>query len=261
MKQRGEVPDDAVFINGNSGDFISGNHIHPSLLESRPDLTWPARKERVFDAYLDKHFSLWRDLRTPDNDRRVRNRAAAALDEALTGPVPAAADHGLYEFLECQERQAKFVISGQRVYEFFGHAWRLPLWDKDYLDFWRVLPLSAKTHQRLYRTMLIEANWGGVWDTIPINAKSISPAWIRPLRALAKIACAPLGENVWRGTEKHVFAYWTDLLSTYAAVPYRRLLFDRRGFRNAIALRCEAYLASKGLGWDGRPEPGHACGS
>jgi asparagine synthase (glutamine-hydrolysing) len=261
LKARGEVPDDAVFINGNSGDFISGNHIHASLLEPRPDLTWSARKGRVLDAYLDKHFSLWRDLRTPDNDRHVRDHAAAALDEALTGPVPADADHGLYEFLECQERQAKFVISGQRVYEFFGHAWRLPLWDKDYLDFWRVTPLSAKAHQRLYRAMLIEANWGGVWDTIPINVKSISPAWVRPLRALAKIACAPLGKNAWRLTEKRVFAYWTDLLSTYAAVPYRRLLFDRRGFRNAIALRCEAYLASKGLGWDGRPEPGHACGS
>lgn len=255
LTDKREVPRDAVFINGNSGDFISGNHIHPQLLQPRSDLSWPERRDRVLDAYVDKHFNLWEDLRTPDNDRRIRARAAAALAEALPGAVASEADHGLYEFLECQERQAKFVVSGQRVYEFFGHAWRLPLWDNDYLDFWRPLPLSAKAHQRLYRSMLMDANWGGVWQEIPVNAKYVSPGWVRPLRSVAKLACAPFGESAWHRVEKRVFVYWTDLLSTYAVVPYRRLVFDRRGFRNAIALRCEAYLASKGLGRDGRPEP------
>lgn len=52
---------------------------------------------------------------------------------------------------------------------------------------------------------------------------------------------------------RRVFAYLNDPLSTYAAVPYRRVLFDRRGFRNAIALRSELYLADKGLGPDEQP--------
>lgn len=249
LKRAGKVPAEAIFINGNSGDFISGNHIHSALHQPQPRLSWQERVERVIAAYIDKHFSLWRDLRHPANDGRIRARAHAALAEHLSGPVPPEADHGLYEFLECQERQAKFVISGQRVYEYFGHAWRLPLWDNDYLDFWRPLPLRAKAGQRLYRQTLEAADWGGVWRNIPVNAKFVSPAWVRPLRNLAKLACAPLGERVWRQVEKRMFVYWTDLLSTYAAAPYRRLLFDRRGFRNAIAIRSEAYLAEKALGW------------
>ena len=39
-------------------------------------------------------------------------------------------DFGLYEFSEFKNRQTKYVITVQRVYEFFGYEWRLPLWDK-----------------------------------------------------------------------------------------------------------------------------------
>ena len=28
------------------------------------------------------------------------------------------------------DRQSKYVINGQRIYEYYGYEWRLPLWDK-----------------------------------------------------------------------------------------------------------------------------------
>lgn len=254
LKARGLVPADAVFINGNSGDFISGGHVPAELQTPRADLDWPARLEHLLGAQIKKHFSLWRDLRTPANDARLRARLMALVAEApLPEHLEPEADHGLYEHLECQERQAKFVVGGQRVYEFQGYDWRLPLWDVAYLDFWEGVPLEMKAGQKLYRDMLMEADWGGVWSDI-WPPRTVSPAWIRPLRAAAKLACVPFGAGVWRQVDRRVFAYWTDLLSTYAvAGPWRRLLFDRRGFRNAVAVRCESYLLAKGLGVDGRP--------
>lgn len=254
LRAKGIIPSAAVFVNGNSGDFISGNHIPKSLWPIRADLSSEVRRRRVLKAQVDKHFSLWRDLRTPAHDAALLDRMAALCAEAVPADIPAEADHAVYEHLECQERQSKFVISGQRVYEFFGHPWRLPLWDVEYLDFWEGIPLELKAGQQLYRDMLMEADWGGVWSDI-WPPKRISPAWVRPIRGAAKLALAPFGQAAWHDAEKRLFVYWTDLLSTYAAAaPWSRLLFDRRGFRNAIAIRCEAYLRAKGLAEDGSGE-------
>ena len=252
LRERGVVPEGAAVVNGNSGDFITGGHIVAELRKPRPDLDPDARRRRVLDAQLDKHFSLWDDLRTPENDELVRARLDRLLAEQLDGMPAPEADHGLYEFLECHARQGNFVVTGQRVYEHLGLAWRLPLWERDYLDFWRPVPLAFKAGQKLYRSFLGKSNWGGVWGRLDYP-RTVRPRWAAVTRSVAKGAAAPFGQSAWRALDKRLFAYWTDILSTYATVPYRRVLLDRRGFRNAVSLRCEAYLAGHGRGIDGHP--------
>lgn len=247
LKTRGFVPGDAVIANGNSGDYITGNHIHPSLLSPRPDLSPKAREERILEALLDKHFHLWEVLDTAGNRTRIVALLRASWSEAGAELGSPETDHGLYEYAEFQDRQCKYVITGQRIYEFFGHDWRLPLWDNDYLDFWQGVPLSAKAGQRLYANMLASCDWGGVWHDIPVNAKTVRPAWLRPIRFAAKLAHAPLGRAAWRRFERRYLAYWMDNLGNYAVVPYARVFRDRRGARNAIAWLAERYLAAHGL--------------
>ena len=55
--------------------------------------------------------------------------------------------HRFYEFLEFQGRQTKYVINGQRVYEYFGYDWILPMWDDNYVKFWSAIPLEYKVSQ------------------------------------------------------------------------------------------------------------------
>ena len=50
-----------------------------------------------------------------------------------------------------------------RVYEYFGFDWSLPLWDKDYIEFWRSVNRKFKDNQNLYENVLIRQNFGGVW--------------------------------------------------------------------------------------------------
>ncbi len=251
----GYLPADAIIINGNSGDYITGLHIPPALRRPRGDLDEPARRALLVDAMIDKHFHLWDSLATPANRRRI----AARLEQELTELPPEAllptGLHGAHEWLELRDRQSKYVIARQRIYEFLGLDWRLPLWDDAYLDFWQSVPLSQKAGQRLYREMAEQANWGGVWQGSQWQFPSrVEPAWIRGPRQLLRLAHAPLGKDRWHRFERRYLSYWMDVFAWQAIMPYRQVIADTRGARHLVAWHTQAYLQSKGLTYAGAPD-------
>lgn len=248
LTAQGIAAGDAVVVNGQAGDFIAGNHIPPALFA--PDGPAEARRARLLVALVAKHYRLWQSLTGEAALARIRARLGAEID-ALGGlPDDPAGDHGIYEYCEFQDRQSKYVLNGQRHYEFFGFDWRLPLWDRDYMDFWAAAPLSAKRHQSLYREVLMRDDWGGVWQDIPVNAKTIQPPWIRPIRWAAKALHAPLGRPRWHAFERRYLQYWMSNTCTYAKWPWREVVADGRGHWNPISFHVAAYLASHGWGFD-----------
>jgi asparagine synthase (glutamine-hydrolysing) len=247
LKAQGYVPADAVFANGNTGDYISGMHIPKALSRPPAAMTVAARKARILDALTEKHFALWQFLRTPENLGRIQSLLWQSIERAGGALEDPAADHGLYEYAEFQNRQCKYVITGQRTYEFLGHEWRLPLWDNAYLRFWEGASLSEKAGQGLYDRTLHAANWGGAWQGVPVNRKTIRPRWLIPLRLAAKLAHVPLGRERWHRFERRYFQYWMDLTCNSAAVPYRRVATDRRGARHVLAWLAELYLERHAL--------------
>jgi asparagine synthase (glutamine-hydrolysing) len=239
-----------VIVNGNSGDYITGNHVPETMWLPAEGLSDDARWQRIIDALLKKHFSLWRSLAMPENNTRIttllRNsiaRAGGALGDPET-------DHGLYEYAEFQDRQCRYVITGQRIYEFLGHDWRLPLWDNDYLRFWEGVPLAEKAGQGLYARMLANANWGGVWRDVPVNRKTVRPLSMVPVRLAAKLLHAPLGRERWHHFERRYLQYWMDATCNSACVPYANVRRDTRGARHHIAWLAELYLARHGVALD-----------
>lgn len=250
LKASGYVPDDAVIVNGNSGDYISGNHVPETMAKPGAGLDDEARWQRIIDALLKKHFSLWRSLATKKNNARIGallRKSIARAGGMLGDPET---DHGLYEYAEFQDRQCRYVITGQRIYEFLGHDWRLPLWDNDYLRFWERVPLAQKAGQDLYARMLTNANWGGVWQDVPVNRKTVRPLSIIPVRLAAKALHAPLGRERWHRFERRYLQYWMDATCNSACVLYRRVLRDTRGARHHIAWLAELYLARHGVALD-----------
>lgn len=253
LKADGFIPPDAVLCNGNSGDYISGAHIVPEMRAVAKGLPDEQRLQRIVGALFKKHFGLWTTLQTAANRTGIERQLLASLaraDATLGSPEH---DYGLYEYAEFQDRQCRYVITGQRIYEYLGHEWRLPLWDKVYLDFFEAVPLAGKVDQRLYADMLTGENWGGVWRDVPVNAKTVRPHWIRPLRFLAKTAHASLGRDAWHRFERRYFQYWMEGGAHSAIKPYRTAARDHRGARNSIAWMTEAYLNSHGLTYDGQP--------
>jgi asparagine synthase (glutamine-hydrolysing) len=249
----GFLTPETIVVNGQSGDFITGNHVPAALRDPPGRAGAEERGARIVDALIAKHFKQWGALSTAANLARIRRLLAREIEAVGGLPDDPAGDHGLYEWCEFQDRQSKYVVNGQRAYEHFGLDWRLPLWDDAYLEFWARAPLEAKAGQSLYREMLAAANFGDVWRTIPINRKPVRPRWLIAPRLLCKALHAPLGPARWHRFERRAFGYWMNPLCSGALVSYRRALLDRRGPRGAVAWHIEAYLGAKGLALDGTP--------
>ncbi len=152
-------PGETILINGQSGDFTSGGHLTGKHLDPLdPERSYPLKL--IVNAIMTKHFSQ-RTRSGADNlhiDAKIREKLGVK-DGQYTGQELAQ----LYETWESDERQAKYVVNGQRSYDFLGLGWRLPLWDKELFDFWRSVPYHYKLHQRLYRTYLDRHNFMGLF--------------------------------------------------------------------------------------------------
>jgi len=251
----GYLPHDAVIINGQSGDYLTGNHVPAALWsDPGPAMDKSARWNRILDASVAKHFSLWRHLLTGGHVERIKRLLRAEI-EAWGGAISEAnLDFALYEQSEYDNRQTHYVVQGQRAYDYLGFDWRLPLWDSALVKFFESVPLAAKRQQRLYRNTLQRLNWGGVWR-LPVNRTWVTPAWLRPVRLAVKFAVAPLGREIWHDLERRWFAWHMNTTCSYAIVAAGTVRRDRRGFRNAFSWHVEDYLVKKGILLDDLVEP------
>ena len=250
LKEFGHLNKRTVFINGQSGDFITGNHIPGTLLDG--DRIDQERMDVIIAALIEKHYKIWSSLKSEPFVRQIEGLLEREIDGLGGLPEEAMEDFGLYEHLEFVNRQSKYVIGSVRTYEYFGHEWRLPLWDVEYLDYWENAPLSAKAHQSLYKEALVESNWGGVWRDIDVNPNRISPRWIIPVRFFFKVVFALFGRAAWHRFERRYLDYFMATTCSYAPWPYFDVVRDKRQPFNALAFYIESYLQRKGLSWDGQ---------
>ena len=66
----------------------------------------------------------------------------------------------IYEIWEYHERQVKFIIQGQRIYDYFDF-WYLPFWDAAVVRFWSEMPIELRKNQYLYKDYLRKGNFAG----------------------------------------------------------------------------------------------------
>ncbi len=243
------IDNDAIFVNGNTGDFISGGHINPTLNDNNKieNANSKFRKENILSQLVEKHFSLWGCLKSRKNIDQIKNNLWIEIVKGCGGLLDKNEDHLLYEYSEFIDRQSKYVIAGQRAYEYYGYNWRLPLWDDEYILFWQKIPLEHKLKQKLYLEILKTNNYGNVWgDDIPINKKTIVPKWIIPLRFFCKIPFALFGnegKKAWKQFDMNFFYYFRDITHMMDTQNYIRIIkdiFKRPSFH--VAWQAKDYL-------------------
>ena len=232
LKDLNWIDNDAVFINGNSGDFITGGHINKNIKDNKEinSASIKLRKENILNQLIEKHFSLWGYLKTEQNIHQIKKNLWNEITKSCNDLMSQDKDHLFYEYSEFIDRQSKYVITGQRTYEYYGHHWRLPLWDDEYLFFWQQVPLDFKLKQKLYLEMLKTNNYGNVWgDDIPLNKKTIVPKWIIPLRFICKIPFGFFGKEgkkSWKQFDMSFFYYFRDVTHMMDTINYIRIIKD-----------------------------------
>ena len=244
LKKNNLIPKNSIFVNGQTGDFISGNHVPKIEYKNKKNI-----KDLIINNYINKHYNMWNKLFV--NNKEYLLKSIAEKVNKLNCQFDFENFHRIYEILEFEDRQVKYVINGQRLYEFFGYEWRLPLWDSLYLNFWEKVPLKYKLDQKLYKETIIETNWGNVWKDIPINPKNSFPLWLESIRFICKIFFLTKKKSHWHSFEKKYLDYFMTKMCGYAQWSYFKIISDNRRFRNSLSWEIEKYLNKKEIWWDG----------
>ncbi len=143
LLEREQIPSDAIIVPGHSGGWSQGADL-PLVLADREELT----QRELLDLILREHYDLWHcanDQRHKLFGARVQNYLK--LPETIQTPIAAS----LYGQWDWRQRQSKLYVNSLRIYDFFGMDWRMPLWDREYIDFWARVPLELRLGRELMK--------------------------------------------------------------------------------------------------------------
>ena len=228
LHSMGVLPENSILINGQSGDFITGGHVPKTLIQS------DANVRTLLDIIIEKHYALWTNLMTIDRLERVEEKILKLLGVSIDTELTAEELVSLYERWECEERQVKWVIHGQRVYDFFGYDWQLPLWDIELARFYQRVPIHLKLDQYLYRSWLERWNYKGLF--LDFNPS----VWRWPGVSLAVVPLAKGVEMLLGGRAKRkwykMFYYFGHSSDHYAPYSYSEYFQARNLIRNSTSL-------------------------
>ena len=236
-----------IIINGNSGDFITGDHIIDYKISSNPKKT----VDNLLSVFINKHYKLWKSLFVGKNINIIKKLLLQEIKNiSILKKIDKNNSHSLFEYLEYYNRQSKHLSSKQRVYEYFNCEWSLPLWDKDYIEFWRTIKKEFKVNQKLYAETITNNNFGDVWKSKKwriLKYKAKTPTFLIGyiIRPFFKFVFITKGRLAWYDFEKRYIAYYTDILCSMGIKKYFNLIRDKRGYRNFLALHTEDYLTKK----------------
>lgn len=152
LEKDGLLTKDAIFLSGNSGDFIEGEHIPLCEIQD-------CNKNDVLNRLIYKHLRL--------NCLISKEKIISYLADEIDDFVSRGYEPGLFfEYWEWKERQSKFVTGCIKPFEENGYEWRMPFWEREIVDFWKNTPISVKQGRLLFyayakenmRTELATAN-------------------------------------------------------------------------------------------------------
>ncbi|MCK5297020.1 MAG: asparagine synthase [Alphaproteobacteria bacterium] len=236
-----KMPSEAVIMNGQSGDYITGAHI-PESLYSKTSLTM----DDFYKAVETKHFSLWDDLKEkPENISIIKKRVLDLLPNLPKDISDYEKICTYYESWEWQERQSKLVVNGQRIYEHFGLKWVMPLWDGELMNFWEIMPIHLKTEQNFHVRYLQNYNYKGVFDTLRDAPETWTPKY-RWIPWAARTIGLLKGKKAKEDFYKRMY-YYSTYNDQYALLGHDSYLKNYKKARGIVSFFSKQWLEDNGF--------------
>ena len=239
IKNNNLIPSDSVLINGQSGDFITGGHIPKSLKLGNGSIS------DILDEIISKHYSLRTDMLSKDNIDFIKKKVIKLMGIDINDNLSRDELITIYERWECEERQVKWVIHGQRAQDFFGYSWQIPLWDIELAKFYEKVPVHLKLNQKLYKLYLEKWNYKELYkDFNPVVWRwpGISIVVV-PVAKVIGIVLGKKAKNSWY----ELFYYWGHGMEHYAPYSYWEYFKERKIIRNFIPLHIKTWLVENNL--------------
>ncbi len=178
----GALPKNSLLLPGICGDFQAGSFVPPFALR-----TSHGRREAQRRTWL-----LSRLAGRMDGVAAAR-RYRGLLEEGGLPESPSEREVvGWAERIFIRERVAKQTTTTLRGYEQLGYDYLLPLWDNDFIGFWRKVPLGLRRYQTLYRHCLREHFFGPAGIVYSDEPRRILPDPRRRLRGMLPAGLADL---------------------------------------------------------------------
>ena len=144
LKEKKLIEEDAVLCPGHTGDFVAGGHI-PQDANHRKSNT-----RNLLDNIVFGHYVLFNIYKL---NKKIRKKIFSKILSTFksTSIIKTGVDMSTYfETWDWRERQSKYIINSLRVYEFYGYQWWIPLWDKEFIEFWTTVPFIYRKGKKLY---------------------------------------------------------------------------------------------------------------
>ena len=241
LKRTDSLSDDSIFINGQSGDFVSGGHI-----PFHPDGGCVSKSE-IIEKIVTKHYSVTsQSVRNTMHIQQIRNKISEQLFQDSKDEYEIEQAASLYELWEWAERQAKMVVNGQRLYEYYNYRWELPLWDIRLQNYFLKLPLEYRYNQTLFKKYLKQYNYKSLFEDTMSEDRRWPPFLGLLLGIIVKLSSL-IKINV--GWVKKYFSYYGHYNNQYALFGLKYFLRHSRDAiippqgRGIIALSIKTCLA------------------
>lgn len=181
LKQNRLITDDAIFINGMCGGFISGGVLNKNLLK-------PISLDKQVEMICKKHCVMWNWNHAALTSKKiVKSQIMADLKKA---PVNCKNAGNLYEWWVWRERLTKLMVSSADELNWMGYQLAMPLWDKRLVEFFKSIPFEERLGQKFFISFIqdLKTSSGKYFTEAPHTIRDKPHVFLKLRRLLEYLA-------------------------------------------------------------------------